>query len=95
MHQNDDRLLPLTIAVTGHRDILPDETARIRSEFEQFMRRMAAQVPGMTLKVLSGAATVAFYVVEHAAGTDLFGFCLDSVAASFIGLAAPSPSQQR
>ncbi len=46
----------LSIAVTGHRDLVPDEIPLLREKVREFLQRMVAEYPDLQVELLSGMA---------------------------------------
>lgn len=59
--------LPLVIAVTGHRDLVPDELPGLRAALDQFFTRMRAEHPHRHLRLLSGLAAGADQIAAEVA----------------------------
>ncbi len=66
--------VPLVVGVTGHGDLLPEETPRIREAVRQFFRELTACSPTLSLTLMSGLAEGADRLVAEEAlalGIDL------------------------
>lgn len=62
----------LTIAVTGHRDLVPEELPTLRDKVRWFLELMVAEYPDLQVEVLSGMADGADQLVaETALGLEL------------------------
>lgn len=54
--KKSDCYLPITIAVTGHRDISPEEIPHISKQFSEWLVKLATDYPYTPLRLLSGLA---------------------------------------
>jgi hypothetical protein len=59
--------VPLIVAVTGHRDLVPDEVPQIRTHVRDFLRRLQADYPERGVTVMSSLAEGADQVVAEVA----------------------------
>lgn len=79
----------LTIGVTGHRDLVPEEVPRIRKEVRRWLESLAAEHEGLELELLTGLAAGADQLVAEVAlelGIDLIAvlpFNLDEYRKDF------------
>ncbi len=60
-------VLPLVVAVTGHRDLLASETGKIRDEVTALLRRLKREYPERRLQVMSSLAEGADQLVAEVA----------------------------
>lgn len=62
----------LTVAVTGHRDLVPDQVPLLRDKVRWFLQHLVDEYPDLQLEILSGMATGADQLVaEEAIAMDL------------------------
>lgn len=67
MKHGGDGRQRLTVAVTGHRDLVEQELPRIRAAVRRFLELMVAEYPDLQLEVLSGLAEGADQLVAREA----------------------------
>jgi len=70
--------VPLIVAVTGHRDLVPDEEPRIRAHVHEFLNRLLTDYPERGVTVMSSLAEGADQLVAEVAlelERDFLGLC--------------------
>jgi hypothetical protein len=75
--QKTDAVSPFMVGVSGHRDLRPEDSARLRAQVGAILRHLAEYLPDSELRVVAGMATGADLLVAQVA-LDL-GFGVDAL----------------